>query len=148
MIAWAKPGSMKAGSALSAGQLNATASVPGNFTYSPSRGTVLLAGTRPLAATFTPSDAIDYVPVTTNNSIQVSAGTSTTAPAMAWNAPPAITYGTALGSTQLNATANASGTFAYSPAAGTALKAGSHTLSVTFTPADTTTYILWLPRWC
>jgi Bacterial Ig-like domain (group 2) len=140
LIAWAKPGSMKAGSALSAGQLNATASVPGSFTYSPPRGTVLPAGTRPLAATFTPSDAIDYIPVTANNSIQVSAGASTTAPAIAWNAPPAITYGTALRSTQLNATANVSGTFAYSPAAGTVLKAGSHTLSVTFTPAGTTTY--------
>jgi hypothetical protein len=140
LIAWAKPGSMKAGSALSAGQLNATASVPGNFTYSPPRGTVLPVGTRPLAATFTPSDAIDYIAVTANNSIQVSAGTGTTAPAIAWNAPPAIMYGTALGSTQLNATANVSGTFAYSPAAGTVLKAGGRTLSVIFTPADATTY--------
>ena len=32
------------------------------------------------------------------------------------------------------------GTFAYSPAAGTVLKAGRQTLSVTFTPTDTTDY--------
>ena len=32
------------------------------------------------------------------------------------------------------------GTFAYTPAAGTVLDAGSQTLSVTFTPTDTTDY--------
>src|SRR6185295_15847223 len=37
------------------------------------------------------------------------------APVITWPAPPAITYGTALGPTQLNATANVPGTFAYSP---------------------------------
>ena len=57
-----------------------------------------------------------------------------------WNAPAAITYGAALSSTQLNATANVPGTFVYSPAAGTVLKAGMQTLSVVFTPTDTTTY--------
>jgi sugar lactone lactonase YvrE len=55
-----------------------------------------------------------------------------------WGAPDAITYGTALSPTQLNATSGAvAGTFTYSPAAGTILTAGTHTLSVTFTPTDT-----------
>lgn len=61
---------------------------------------------------------------------------SPAAPTITWPAPAAITYGTALSSTQLNATANYSGTFAYTPAAGTVLGAGSHSLSVTFTPSD------------
>jgi hypothetical protein len=38
----------------------------------------------------------------------------------------------------LNATANTPGTFVYSPGEGTFLAAGTQTLSVTFTPADTT----------
>jgi YVTN family beta-propeller protein len=56
---------------------------------------------------------------------------------VSWNNPAAITYGTALGSGQLNATANVPGTFAYTPPAGTILNAGNaQTLSVTFTPQD------------
>ena len=54
--------------------------------------------------------------------------------------PADIIYGTALGATQLNATANVAGTFIYTPAAGTVLNAGSHTLSVTFTPTDAANY--------
>jgi hypothetical protein len=55
-------------------------------------------------------------------------------PTINWTAPAAITYGTALSATQLNATTTPSGTWAYSPASGTILSAGSQTLSVTFTP--------------
>jgi hypothetical protein len=62
-------------------------------------------------------------------------------PIITWSNPADITYGTALGSAQLNATADVDGTFAYSPAPGTVLNAGStQTLSVTFTPTDTTNY--------
>lgn len=63
-----------------------------------------------------------------------------------WSNPAQITYGTALGSSQLNATATVGatavpGTFAYTPAAGTVLDAGpNQTLAVTFTPTDTATY--------
>jgi hypothetical protein len=49
-------------------------------------------------------------------------------------------YGTALSVSQLNASVGVSGTFAYSPAAGTILGAGSYTLSVVFTPSDTYDY--------
>ena len=52
-----------------------------------------------------------------------------TAPVLSWAAPAAITQGTALGATQLNATANVPGTFVYSPTAGTVLPVGTHTLS-------------------
>jgi hypothetical protein len=57
-----------------------------------------------------------------------------------WANPAGIVYGTALGGTQLNATANVAGTFVYTPPAGTVLAVGTHTLSVTFTPTDTATY--------
>ena len=68
-----------------------------------------------------------------------SAGTSNV-PTINRNAPAAISYGAALSTTQLNATANVAGTFAYTPAAGTVLKAGTQTLSAMFTPTDTKTY--------
>ena len=47
---------------------------------------------------------------------------------------------TPLGPNELSATAATPGTFVYSPAEGTFLTAGTQTLSVTFTPNDTTHY--------
>jgi subtilisin-like proprotein convertase family protein len=68
-------------------------------------------------------------------------------PTLAWTNPADITYGTALGGTQLNATAtysstNVPGTFTYSSPAGTVLSAGgSQAISVTFTPNDTNSFL-------
>jgi hypothetical protein len=59
---------------------------------------------------------------------------------LAWGGPAVITYGTALGGTQLNAMGNVLGTYVYSPPAGTVLNAGTHPLNVTFTPDDTINY--------
>jgi hypothetical protein len=61
-------------------------------------------------------------------------------PAITWAAPANIVYGTALSATQLNASSPVAGSFSYSPAAGTVLSVGAHTLTATFTPTDTTDY--------
>ena len=62
-------------------------------------------------------------------------------PTLTWATPGAITYGTALSATQLNATSGGvAGTFTYSPASGTTPNAGPQTLSVNFVPTDTTNY--------
>ena len=71
--------------------------------------------------------------------VNVTAATKTT-PTISWAAPSPISYGTALSATQLNATASVPGTFAYTPAAGTVLGVGTHTLTADFTPTDTTNY--------
>ena len=66
---------------------------------------------------------------------------SQAAPTIAWLAPAAIYYGSALGSGQLDATANVPGVLVYTPPAGTILPIGNgQTLSVAFTPSDTTDY--------
>jgi hypothetical protein len=66
---------------------------------------------------------------------------TTSTPVLSWATPAAITYGTPLSATQLNATSGGvAGTFTFTPAAGTILAAGSQTLSVTFTPTDTVDY--------
>jgi hypothetical protein len=58
-----------------------------------------------------------------------------------WSKPATISYGTPLGASQLSATANVPGSFAYNPAAGAVLPAGSaQVLTVTFTPANTNNY--------
>jgi hypothetical protein len=62
-------------------------------------------------------------------------------PAINWNNPADITYGTALNSTQLDATSSVPGNFVYTPPSRTVLNVGSHqTLSTTFTPKDTQNY--------
>jgi hypothetical protein len=78
-----------------------------------------------------------------NYTVTLKDGTLTVAkaaPVLTWATPSAITYGTALGSSQLDATANVSGSFAYSPTSGTVLNRGTNSLSVTFTPSSTTDY--------
>lgn len=57
-------------------------------------------------------------------------------PVLTWPAPAAISEGTALSATQLNATANVAGSFAYNHPIGTLLAAGTHTLTAAFTPAS------------
>ena len=62
-------------------------------------------------------------------------------PTITWANPAAITYGTGISSTQLDATASVPGSFQYTPSSGTVLQAGSgQKLSVRFTPNDTTDY--------
>ncbi len=57
---------------------------------------------------------------------------------LTWNNPSNISYGSALSSTQLNASANVPGKFIYSPKLNTVLKPGSGiNLNVTFIPTDT-----------
>jgi subtilisin-like proprotein convertase family protein len=70
-ITWATPSNIVYGTALGAPQLNASSSIPGTFTYNPPAGTVLNAGTRTLAVTFTPQDSVNYETVTTNVAITV-----------------------------------------------------------------------------
>jgi hypothetical protein len=133
VITWPAPASITYGTALSGAQLNATASIPGRFSYAPAAGEVLAAGSHTLTATFTPSDSTDYATVQTTMPLTVAKAEATK---IKWPAPAPIVYGTALGSAQLNATAPVPGKFDYTPSAGEVLKAGAHTLSVTFTPTD------------
>jgi hypothetical protein len=121
-------------------QLNATASVAGTFTYSPAAGAVLAPGTQTLSTTFTPSDAKDYTSASSTVQLTVNNSGSQSTPTISWATPAAISYGTALGGAQLNATANVPGNFTYTPAAGTVLPAGMQTLSTTFTPSDAKSY--------
>ena len=135
-ITWTSPAAITYGTALSATQLKAKANVPGTFVYNPAAGTVLTAGTQPLSVTFTPTDTTDYTAATGSTTLVVNPA----ATAITWSNPAAITYGTALGATQLNASSTVTGTYVYTPPAGTVLTVGSQTLSVTLTPDDTTDY--------
>jgi hypothetical protein len=75
-ITWTTPAAISFGSALSSVQLDATASVPGTFSYSPTAGTVLpVAANQTLSVTFTPTDTIDYTTATATTTITVNPAT-------------------------------------------------------------------------
>jgi hypothetical protein len=136
-IAWTAPDPIAFGTALSAAQLNATATAPGSFAYTPAAGRILEEGVHDLSVNFTPIDTLNYtsaraiVPLTVNEKLT---------PLITWPVPSAISYGTALNATQLNATASAPGTFAYTPSAGHVLAPGRYSLSASFTPLDAEKY--------
>ena len=136
VVNWLPATGLTYGTPLGAPQLNATSSLPGTFSYAPGAGTVLPAGTHIVTGTFTPADSMNHAGSVETRQVTVLKATA----ALSWATPAAMTYGTPLSSTQLNATANVAGTFSYAPAAGTVLGAGSHTLLVTFTPDDAANY--------
>jgi hypothetical protein len=73
VLTWAAPASITYGKALGAIQLNATADVPGVFTYNPPAGTILTAGqSRTLSAVFTPTDQDTYANASASTSITVN----------------------------------------------------------------------------
>src|SRR5439155_13200951 len=103
-------------------RLNATADVAGTFVYTPGAGTKLNAGaSQNLKAAFTPTDTTNYK--TASKTVQINVLQAT--PVITWTNPADITYPTLLSATQLNATADVAGSFAYTPASGTTLDAGT-----------------------
>jgi hypothetical protein len=112
--------------------------LPAGLSFSVATGAIMgtPTATSPLTTyTVTVTDAASAT-ATAEFSLTVSPAT----PVLQWSAPPSIAYGTALSANQLDATASVSGAFAYNPPVGTALPVGMHTLTATFTPADTTDY--------
>jgi TonB family protein len=136
VIAWPKPDPMQYGTPLGTNQLCAAASVQGKFEYAPALGEVLPAGANKLTATFIPADSANYSPVQTTVSLEVTKAV----PSIAWPAPHSIHCDTALSSVQLCASSPVPGKFEYNPGPGQTLPVGTHTLSVTFTPADSANY--------
>ena len=132
------PAPIAYGTPLGPEQLDATANTSGAFAYTPRSGTVLPVGDgQSLTVVFTPADNVSYSTATMSVSINVVRAT----PTLTWSNPATIVYGTPLGATQLDATADVPGTFAYTPASGTVLAAGSgQILTVSFTPTDSVDY--------
>jgi streptogramin lyase len=97
-----------------------------------------MVGTYPITITPGTLDAANYKFACANGTLTVTKAL----PVITWDSPDNIIYGNRLSATQLNATVSTPvlGKFTYSPASGTLLGGGTHTLSVTFTPTDTAHY--------
>src|SRR5439155_3089 len=71
-ITWSNPADITYGTVLSGTQLNATASVPGSFVYTPAAGALLnVAYNQTLHVDFTPTDTAHYNNASKNVSINV-----------------------------------------------------------------------------
>lgn len=137
----------KASATISASNLNQTytgSQLPITASVSPSVSGLSITYNGSSAA---PTNAGTYQVIIklTNTNYQATPDTVTyviakKTPTVSWSNPSAITYGTALSGTQLNATASVAGSFTYTPPSGTILNAGTQVLSVNFTPTDATNY--------
>ncbi len=84
-ITWATPASVTVGTMLSFAQLDATASVPGAFVYSPPAGTVEgTAGAQLLTTNFMPTDTVNYNSATAAVTLTVTAAVPP-GPSYTWN---------------------------------------------------------------
>lgn len=121
---------------------------PQNVTFTvegrngPVVGTALTAGTYTIDAMYNPYNSNEYEVAVSKFSLTVQQ-----TPIVTWYPPAPITYGTPLGTTQLDAHTNIAGTYSYTladgktPAANAVLHAGAaQTLNVTFTPDDLVDY--------
>ncbi len=78
VLTWPAPAAITTSTALSATQLDASATgvtaaaLPGAFAYSPAAGTMLSVGAHVLSTTFTPSDTVDYTSASAQVTIQVN----------------------------------------------------------------------------
>jgi len=104
--------------------------------YLPGEGAVLGSGTHSPQVQFMPDDTANYNMARAVVVLTVNQGK----PTISWDVPAPITYGTPLGSAQLNATASVPGVYRYQPGEGEALAEGIHRLTVTFSPADASNY--------
>ncbi len=87
-ITWPPPSTMQYGTPLGTAQLDATANVPGSFTYSQPAGTILPPGTTRVTATFVPTDAFDYTGGQATQSITVMVGQATASASVAATVSP------------------------------------------------------------
>jgi hypothetical protein len=109
----------------------ATVNASGTVTLTGVLGTAHILANQPGDANFNPAPQVSQELTVT----QVT-------PVITWTNPAPILVGTALGSTQLNATSGGvDGGFVYAPDSGTILAAGSHTLSAQFTPTNSSLYV-------
>jgi len=117
-------------------------SISTGFTYSYSG----IGGTSYGPTSTPPINAGNYaVTATVTNANYTGSATQTftitkATPPITWSTPASINYGTPLSATQHNASTSVAGNFAYTPATGTILSAGTRALQAVFTPTDTANY--------
>ncbi|HET7433686.1 MAG TPA: MBG domain-containing protein [Thermoanaerobaculia bacterium] len=138
-VTWSDPADITYGTPLSGTQLNATASVPGTFTYAPAAGTVLNAGAnQALSVDFAPADSAHYNDV---NGTVVHINVLQATPTVTVSGGPFAYDGSSHAATAVARDASNNvvpGSFAitYDGSATAPTNAGSYAVVATFTSSD------------
>ena len=88
VVTWPTPAAITYGATLGAMQLDASASIGGTLTYSPSAGTVVGAGVQTLSVLFTPTATADYQSVT--QTVQLTVNKAASSVALSASLNPAV----------------------------------------------------------
>lgn len=141
-ITWETPAPIAYGTPISEIELNATANTEGSFAYTlngeNAEGLKPEAGSYTIMVTFTPASA-NYTIANASVTLKITS----VAAEITWETPEAITYGTPISATQLNASANTEGEYIYSTHEGESVRyihegdvlgAGNDSLFVKFIP--------------
>ncbi|MCU1491666.1 MAG: Chitin binding protein [Acidimicrobiaceae bacterium] len=112
-----------------------TAGQPGPVYYDAGGGPSYASTQRSAATALSSACSMEALCVTEQIALAHAIGFGTPPPAISWQNPAPIVYGTAISSEQLDARSSVPGTFTYVPVAGTVLAAGSRTLQATFRPS-------------
>jgi hypothetical protein len=133
ILDWAVPPAIVHGTPLGAAQLNATANVPGTFTYAPAAGTVLNAGAaQVLTATFTSADPNYSGAGIVNTLIDVSKATATvtvTGGTFTYDGQPHPATGAVAG---INGASMGTPSFTYNGSPAAPVDAGSYAVVASF----------------
>jgi len=133
VITWNNPADITYGTLLGINQLNAQASVPGTFAYTPAANTLLSAGNnQTLAVTFTPADAAAYNTATKSVALNVLKATPTvsvTGGTFTYDGQPHPASGSITGINNENL---GTPTFTYNGASTVPVTAGTYNVSGSF----------------
>lgn len=147
-LTWPEPAPVAWGTALSAAQLNARASVAGSYVYTPATGSKPEVGSVSLSVVFTPQDGTRYRNVTLSRTLRVDKAR----PTLRWDTPAAVVEGAVVTAASLGTAPRAlygvqgaADPASFSLIDGRALSqysavAGSAVLRARFTPQDTVHY--------
>jgi hypothetical protein len=134
-LTWSNPADVVSGTALGPAQLDATASVPGAISYSPPAGSVLAGvGPQVLTASFTPSDATDYLPAT--GQVTLNVDTNVNGPAVVQFSAAEFDVDAAAG--MANVVVTRSGSTSTTATVSFATSGGSALAGTDYTPVATT----------
>jgi len=132
-INWPVPSPITYGTSLSyAGQLNATAGVPGSFAYSPASGAVPSAGVHTLTATFYPSDTTNYSNGASEVTLQVNQAIPSLTVAGGTFTFDGQPHGATASATDYRGVALAPVTVTYNGSPDAPVNAGTYTATATF----------------
>ncbi|MBK9604042.1 MAG: S-layer homology domain-containing protein [Anaerolineales bacterium] len=138
IVSWSNPADITYGTPLSAIQLNATASVPGTFTYNPVLNSVLGTGAgQVLSVDFTPTDSANYLNV---NGTTVTINVLTANPTLSVTNSPVVYNGSPQAAIVVGSVPGTVSNILYNGSINQPKNPGTYSITADFAPTDSVNY--------